>query len=140
MIRSRHMRRLLFLLPLAALLASAQDEKAHHAAMEVAGATMKEIQAGAKTGDGAAVSKAALKMHAAFPDVEKFWVAKKSDVGIKASQDSLVALKALAETAAAPGATSEDMLAKTKLVGATCRTCHTQHREKNPEGKYIFKY
>lgn len=135
-----NMRRLLFLFPLTMLLAFAQDEKAHHEAMEVADSSMKAIQAGVKAGDGAAVSKAALKIHAAFPEVEKFWIAKKSDVGIKASKDSLVALKALADTAATPGVTSEDMLAKVKAVGAACRSCHTQHREKNAEGKYVFKY
>lgn len=134
------MRRLLFLLPLSLLVAFAQDEKAHHEAMEVADSSMKAIQAGVKTGDGAAVSKAALKIHAAFPEVEKFWSAKKSDLGVKASKDTMVALKALADTAAAPGATSEDMMGKVKAVGAGCRSCHTQHREKNAEGKYVFKY
>lgn len=140
MVRSNAMRRVLFLLPLTMFIALGQDEKAHHHAMEVADTSMKAIQAGVKTGDGAAVAKEALKIQAAFPEVEKFWTAKKSEVGIKASQDSIAALKSLADAAAAPGATSQDMMAKVKAVGAACRSCHTQHREKNAEGKYVFKY
>ena len=132
------MRKLIYVLPLAACLAFAQDEKAHHAAMEVADGAMKEIQCGAKAGDGAAVAKAAAKIHAAFPEVEKFWTAKGSEVGIKASKDSLAASKVLADTAAS--STPEELMGKVKMLGGSCRSCHTQHRDKNAEGKYIFKY
>lgn len=99
---------------------------------------MKEIQGGVKAGDGAAVAKAAAKINAAFLDVEKFWTAKASEVGIKSSKESLAASKVLAETAATSSA--EDLMGKVKVLGGSCRTCHTQHRDKNAEGKYIFKY
>ena len=72
------------------------------------------------------------------PEVEKFWTAQGSEVGIKAAKDSLVASKMLADTAAA--ASPEELLGKVKVLGGSCRSCHTQHREKNAEGKYIFKY
>jgi cytochrome c556 len=118
---------------------SAQDEKAHHQSMEVAGGSMKVLQEAVKTGDGATVAKEAKKIAEAFPGVVDFWTAKKSEVGMKSSKDSVAALKALADAGAA-GADAQTLQARMKEVGATCRTCHTQHREKNAEGKYIFKY
>jgi hypothetical protein len=52
---------------------SAQDEKAHHQSMEVAGGSMKVLQEAVKTGDGATVAKEAKKIAEAFPGVVDFW-------------------------------------------------------------------
>ncbi|HYZ85075.1 MAG TPA: hypothetical protein VE621_11760 [Bryobacteraceae bacterium] len=133
------MRKLLLSLPLAVVVALAADENAHHQAMEVAEHSMKAIQDAAKTGDTKTIATEAMKIHNAFPAVEKFWVEKNSEVGIKAAKESIASSKVLADAASA-GAPAEEVTAKLKVMGSSCRSCHTQHREKTPAGKYVFKY
>jgi cytochrome c556 len=87
--------------------------------------------------DFAAVTKSVDSTKAAFAVVEKYWRAKGSDDALKAVA---VGTKAAADMGVAAGLTSaEGVQAAFKDLTDSCRTCHTAHREKQPDGSFMIK-
>jgi hypothetical protein len=107
---------------------------------------MKDIDAANKAlrGHTAATPKdyeAIAKDAAAFKDPleagAKFWEARKD---AEAAGVARGALKAAGELEAAAKAKNDDgIAAASRIVGGSCRTCHTAHRQMNADGSYEIK-
>jgi cytochrome c556 len=78
---------------------------------------------------GVDVEKNAAAMLATMKHVQEFWTKRNSEIAAKASNDTI---QGASQVAKANG-DKEAMTAAMKLVGAGCRGCHTQHREKVSE-------
>ena len=85
---------------------------------------------------GVDVEKNAAAMLETMKHVQAFWAKRNSDIAAKTSQ--LTRFKARHKSAKATG-DKEAMTAAMKLVGAGCRGCHTQHREKISETESKIK-
>lgn len=82
-----------------------------------------------KIRNGQDVQASARRMEALYKEVEAFWAKRKSDVAVKACRDIQAASAKVAagDAAAARG------------IGAGCRSCHDQHREKVSDTVYKIK-
>jgi cytochrome c556 len=123
------------------LVQAAEKPSAEHvAAMKAFNAANGKLRPllAAETKDFAALGAVAAEWKAPAETIAKFWGARKSDVGTKASADVLQAVTALATAAKANDAAGV-AAAGTVLTGS-CRTCHTAHRtERLPDGTYEIK-
>ncbi len=98
---------------------------------------MKEIGGlNGKIRKGEDVAGSAKLLAAAGKKVEAFW-GKRSEVGLKSSQDMIAGANEMATAAAANNA--EGIAAAGKKVGGSCRSCHDMHREKVAENVYKIK-
>ena len=78
---------------------------------------------------GVDVEKNAAAMLETMKHVQAFWAKRNSDIAAKASTDTIQGATQLGKA----NGDKEAMAAGMKLVGAGCRGCHTQHREKVSE-------
>jgi hypothetical protein len=85
---------------------------------------------------GEDVEGSAKLLAAAGKQVEAFW-GKRSEVGLKSSQDMVAGANEMA--AAAGASNAEGIAAAGKKVGGSCRSCHDAHREKVAENVYKIK-
>lgn len=85
---------------------------------------------------GEAVEANAKLLAAAGKQVEAFW-GKRSEVGLKSSQELLAGANEMAAAAAASN--TEGVAAAGKKIGGSCRSCHDMHREKVAENVYKIK-
>lgn len=82
-----------------------------------------------KIRNGQDVQASARRMEALYKEVEAFWARRKSDVAVKACRD----IQAAAAKVAAGDAGAA------RSIGAGCRSCHDQHREKISDTVYKIK-
>lgn len=68
--------------------------------------------------------------------VEDFW-GKRSEVGLKSSQEMQAGANEMA--AAATASNADGVAAAGKKIGGSCRSCHDMHREKVAENVYKIK-
>ena len=85
---------------------------------------------------GEDVEGSAKLLAAAGKQVEAFW-GKRSEIGLKSSQELQAGANEMAVAAAASNA--DGVAAAGKKVGGSCRSCHDQHREKVAENVYKIK-
>jgi cytochrome c556 len=78
---------------------------------------------------GVDVEKNAAAMLETMKHVQEFWAKRSSEIAAKASNDTIQGATQIAKA----NGDKEAMTAAMKLVGAGCRGCHTQHREKVSE-------
>lgn len=97
------------------------------------GALRKALQAGSMPD----VAAHAQGVHDALMGTDAFWAEHKSDEGVKWTKDGLVASAAVA--AAAKAGNADEVKASMGKLGASCKGCHTKHREQVSEGKYKVK-
>jgi hypothetical protein len=77
------------------------------------------------------------KLAVLYENMKTFWQSRNVEDAVKWSEDGRVAALALVAAAkAGDGARAEESW---KLLGSTCRSCHTAHREKLPDGTYRIK-
>ena len=105
--------------------------------MKAVGKGMGAVKKGMKTGDMAAVGEGADAVVKNLDGTEKFWSAHKVADAVKMTADGVEAAKALA-VAAKAGQADEAKAASQKL-GASCKGCHDQYREKVGENEYKVK-
>jgi cytochrome c556 len=82
-----------------------------------------------KIRNGQDVAASAQRLAAIYKEVEVFWAARKSDVAVKAARDIQAAAAKVAAGDASAG----------RAIGAGCRSCHDQHREKISDTVYKIK-
>jgi mono/diheme cytochrome c family protein len=125
------------ILAAASMAGSAQDDKAHNQAMKTSGKLMDSMRKNLEAKQMEAAAKDAKEMDALFAPVVKFWEAKNLPKAVEWSQGVQTAAKEIV-TATGSGNT-EAAAAGMKAMGGSCRGCHTQHREKLPDGIYKMK-
>lgn len=126
------------LLAATTVIGSAQDEQAHNTAMKAGGKLMDSLRKNLEAKQLDAAAKDAREMADAFGPVETFWASKNLTQAVDWSRGVQTASKEIITAAGANNA--EAAAAGMKSLGSNCRGCHTQHREKLPDGKYKFKY
>ncbi len=122
---------LAFVLMSGSALVSAEEPTAAHQQL------MKDIGGlNGKIRKGEDVAGNAKLLAAAGKQVEAFW-GKRSEIGLKTSQEMISGANEMATAAAANNA--DGIAAAGKKVGGSCRGCHDQHREKVAENVYKIK-
>lgn len=116
-----------------AAMSESELEKRMKSVGEHQGALRKSMAAADLPG----VATHAQGIHDALMGTEDFWSEHKSEEGVKFTKDALAASAALA--AAAKSGNADDTKAAAGKMGATCKGCHTKHREQVSEGKYKIK-
>lgn len=86
-----------------------------------------QLQDKIRNGQDAAAS--AQRLQAIYKEVEAFWAKRNSEIAVKATRDIQAAAARVAAGDAAAG----------RAIGAGCRTCHDQHREKISDTVYKIK-
>lgn len=110
----------------------AEDPSTDHVKwMKDLGAQMGAIRKGADVGKNAEAMLATLK------PVDTFWKGRPSDVAAKSSSETSKGAEAVAKAFAAND--KEGIAAGMKLIGAGCKGCHDQHREKISDTVYKIK-
>ncbi len=105
--------------------------------MKAAGATFGPLNKSIAAGAFDDVAAGAKKMEAIFATSEKFWTERGTADGIQWSKDGSAAAKAIGAAAAAKDADAAK--AAFGNAAATCKGCHTAHREKLADGTYKIK-
>jgi hypothetical protein len=77
------------------------------------------------------------QLAALYDEMKAFWSKRNFSDAVGWAEDGKKASLSLAAAAKAGDATQAD--ASFGTINGTCRSCHTAHREKNAEGKYIIK-
>lgn len=114
----------------AALVSAEEPTPAHQNLMKDIGGLNGKIRKGEDVPANAKLLAAAGKQ------VEAFW-GKRSEIGLKSSQELIAGANEMATAAANNNA--EGVAAAGKKVGGSCRSCHDQHREKVAENVYKIK-
>lgn len=122
---------------LALVPAAAQDEKDHPPQMKAIGANMKILKSTLESKNQGEATAAATKVHEAFAETKKYWVAKNIQDGQEWSDTALAGAKMVSDGAGTGDWTKvSDGVSK---LGGTCKTCHDAHRERLPDGTYKIK-
>lgn len=82
-----------------------------------------------KIRNGQDVAASAQRLQAIYKEVEAFWAKRNSEIAVKATRDIQAAAAKVAAGEAGAG----------RAIGAGCRTCHDQHREKISDTVYKIK-
>lgn len=82
-----------------------------------------------KIRNGQDATASAQRLQAIYKEVEAFWAKRNSEIAVKATRDIQAAAARVAAGDAAAG----------RAIGAGCRTCHDQHREKISDTVYKIK-
>ena len=88
-----------------------------------------------KTGDE--VASNAEELVKLYGSMHQFWVQRNVEDAVKWTDEGKAAATELA--AAAKAGDTAKAESAFKAVGGTCRSCHTAHREKLPDGTYKIK-
>lgn len=105
--------------------------------MKGVGKGMGAVKKGNKTADMAMVGEGADAIATNLDGTEKFWAAHKVADAVKMSTEGVAAAKALSVAAKAGDAAAvKEAAAK---LGASCKGCHDQYREKVGENEYKVK-
>ncbi|MSV30862.1 MAG: hypothetical protein EXQ52_19270, partial [Bryobacterales bacterium] len=86
---------------------------------------------------GVDVEKNAVAMQASLKQTGAFWKARNSEIGSKSCGDTDKGAQAVAKAFAAND--KEGVAAGMKMIGAGCKGCHDQHREKISDTVYKIK-
>ena len=122
---------LAFILLSAPALVSAEEPTPEHQQL------MKEVgKLQGKIRKGEEIEASAKSLAVVGKKVEDFW-GKRSEVGLKSSQELQSAATEIATAAAASNA--DGLAAAGKKLGGSCRSCHDMHREKVAENVYKIK-
>ena len=128
--------RMFLLAAVAACGAFAQDEAAFQKEMKSVdqhnGVLRKLAQ---KTGDEAATN--AEQIAKLYGSMKEFWTKRSVDDAVKWSDEGKAAAVELASAAKSGEAAKAETAFK--ALSGTCRSCHTAHREKLPDGTYKIK-
>jgi cytochrome c556 len=128
--------RILFIAAVAAIAVVAQDDAAFEKEMKVIdqhAAVLRKLSA--KTGDDAAAN--AEQIAKLYGSMKTFWAKRNVEDAVKWSDEGMAAAAELASAAKAGDTARAD--AAFKSLSGTCRSCHTAHREKLPDGTYKIK-
>jgi hypothetical protein len=129
------MKRVLLMMSCAVLL-GANDEASFQTDMKAVdehSGVLRKLSA--RTGDEAATR--AEKIATLYDGMRGFWEKRNVADAVKWSEEGKTAAVELASAAKAGDASKAE--ASFKLLGGTCRQCHTAHREKLPDGTYKIK-
>jgi cytochrome c556 len=111
---------------------SAEDPPADHVQwMKDLGAQMGALRKGVD------IEKNATAMQAALKQTGAFWKTRNSDIAMKSCGESYKGAAAVAKAFAAND--KEGIAAGMKMIGAGCKGCHDQHREKISDTVYKIK-
>lgn len=86
---------------------------------------------------GVDVEKNAIAMQASLKLADGFWKSRHSEIAEKSSNESFKGAEAVAKAFAAND--KEGVAAGMKMIGAGCKGCHDQHREKISDTVYKIK-
>jgi hypothetical protein len=128
-----------FLVPafcLLGLCAFAQDEDAIEKNMKAIDGNAAVIRKLPSKASPEAAEKAE-QIAALYGEMKGFWTQRNFTDAVKWADDGKEAATALVAAAKAGDAAKAD--ASFAALNGTCRSCHTAHREKTPEGKYRIK-
>jgi cytochrome c556 len=109
------------------VMANEKPSPEYQTAMKNLGATNQAMRGDVTNKDYAAIEKHAATYKASFTVANTFWKGKKADDAIKLTEDGL---KGAGELDAAAKAKNDEGIAMAQRgIGATCRGCHSVHRE-----------
>ena len=114
----------------------AQDEAALEKNMKAIDGHAKVIR-GLTARTGAEAADNAEKIAGLYTEMKEFWVKRDVADAVKAAEEGKDAALQLASAAKANDAEKGE--AAFKALNGTCRSCHTAHRERLPDGKYKIK-
>jgi cytochrome c556 len=107
-----------------AVLPASEDPPPQHVQwMQDSGKALDDIRGGRD------VEANARRLQAIYKEVEQFWTKRNSEIAVKAARD----IQAAAAKLAAGDAEAR------RTIGAGCRSCHDQHREKISDTVYKIK-
>ena len=87
--------------------------------------------------DLAAAAPLAVEVKDAFKQIEDFWAKHKVADAQTFAKNVQQAADEVA--AAAKAGNQHEAAAAAKKIGANCQGCHTAHRDKGPDGKFVIK-
>ena len=128
-----------FLVPALCLLgvcAFAQDEEAIEKNMKAINENAGVIRKLPSKATPEAAAKAE-QIAALYGEMKGFWTKRSFDDAAKWADEGKAAAMELASAAKAGDAAKAD--ASFAALNGTCRSCHTAHREKTPDGKFKIK-
>jgi hypothetical protein len=130
------MKKFVTLLCAGAMVALAMDEAAFQKDMKAIDQHAAVIRKLAARTDADAAPNAE-KLAVLYGNMKSFWQERNIEDATKWSEDGRVAALELVDAAKAGDAAKAE--ASWKALGSTCRSCHTAHREKLPDGTYKIK-
>jgi cytochrome c556 len=130
------MRKLPILMFVMGMTVSAEHNEEMHAWMKTTGTAMDTIRKLEKK-TGPEVVASAERVGVVYENMIAFWRQRNAADAVKWSEDGKAAAVALASAANAGDA--DKAAASLKSLSETCRSCHTQYREKLPDGTYRIK-
>jgi hypothetical protein len=135
------MRKASFVIGLCAILALALNvtamQRSHPDIMKEIGAARSSLKRNIDAGNGAEAAADGVKLAALFKEIVPMYEERKLGPAVEMANESAAASAEAAEAAEA-GNMADATAAHGTVVGG-CRDCHSQYREKSPDGGYRFK-
>ena len=122
---------------LALVLNAMAMQRSHADIMKEIGAARASLQRNIEAGNGAAASTDGEKLEGLFKETVPMYEERNLGPAVEMANKAAAAA-AEAATAATAGNMEAATAAHGNVVGG-CRGCHSQYREKSPEGGYRFK-
>ena len=116
------------------VMASEKPSPEYQAAMKSLGTANGALRGNITAKDYPAIEANAATMRASFTVADAFWKGKKVEDAIKLTTEGLKGTADLA--AAAKAKNDEGIVAARGTIGATCRGCHSVHRDELPDKTY----
>ena len=125
----------LFALTASAFLAFSQEYTDFTAWMKASGTALQELNK-LEPKTGPQVVSRAERLGGVYENMIGFWRQRGTPDAVKWSEEGKAAAVRLASAAHAGNAV--EAAAALKVLGGTCRSCHTEYRTKLPDGRYAF--
>jgi mono/diheme cytochrome c family protein len=100
-------------------------------------AATRHLRTALAGGDFVSVDKASTELAALLKVNTAFWEKRKVADAVEQAEAASKAVGALAVAAKAKDAAGAK--AAQKVLSSACSACHTKHRERTPDGKYVIK-
>ncbi len=97
------------------------------------GALRKSLQSASEADAAAAASR----LEALFKDTQAYWEDKKVEDAATAAKNAQMAAATISKALASHDMTAANAAMST--LGSQCMTCHTAHRERQPDGSFKMK-
>jgi cytochrome c556 len=101
--------------------------------------SMQAAQKSMRSGDYAGATTQLAAVREAVEESQTFWVVHKKDDAVKMNKDVLAKLDALMPIVSAATVDGGQADAALKEVGAACRSCHQEYRQRDADNNFILK-
>jgi len=121
--------------PMAKMAISSDDD--YSKAMKEVGTQSMTLRKSLASSSEADAAASAARLETIFKDVQAYWDNKKVDDASTAAKNAVAASQAVSKAVAAHDMAAANAAAQT--LNGTCMTCHTAHRERQPDGTFKMK-